>query len=70
MRIDYQIYPTLMDAYSSYLHSEDIWNKYYEESENGPLLEDFIEECLSVESGIFVVHTHSPSPMVGTLAPL
>ena len=33
-------------------------------------LEYLIEERLFVESGIFVVHTHSPSPMVGTLAPL
>ena len=32
--------------------------------------EYLIKECLFVENSVFVIHTHSPSPMVGALAPL
>jgi hypothetical protein len=39
-KINYNIYPSILDTYSDYLNSDTIWNKYYGNSENPSITPD------------------------------
>jgi hypothetical protein len=43
-RPDYNIYPTLLDAYQNYLDCDKIYSEYYGFSENPPMTEDEFHE--------------------------
>lgn len=44
-RVDYKIYPTLLDSFSDYLNSDDIYERYYGFAENPSIsIDDFREK--------------------------